>query len=578
MVSHQSTGITIPPQSQQSILKRMYPTQSIFERMKSSFAGSNEVKFTVQFVDAPRIVLTTMTIFVDRIECPQTPTIKFKELFGIRINHFAKKKYKKRAFGLQLTTSNTFQFLMFDREERNQILNEILSRFPTTDINQTHLETIKSARAAQVLVLEHEGSESNDKTSKSSKSVKFEQKVSTQNRQSNDTNISNVISDAMMSQRNASSTEYTEREKRLMKKFETIQRIGQNWIEERAVLRKRIESLHALIVRLKSDLEREQNERASDGEMIRKLEAEAKDTESVRKSFQEAEQQMLSKFDKLKMIEGKWIDERERLSTANLELESRISRLSGQINIDQMTWVESDQGSVGELEIKYNALKADEQNWIEDRAKLRNEVRFLKDRVIQLTKELDQKQARKCEMPPQSDSLKMECMESELHALKARIRSMKSYQSNLKEKNEILRTNEQQLKDRLLTLEAEKKSLRAEVAHRRGAQHEQQPDSEQKDLQKQILRLKKRNKNLMVQVEHGKKQSKRQQSELEGETQNLRERISKLEGENEKLAKEVKKGKRGHGKLNAELEKVLKNAVGSFSDIEKALLGKAFWV
>ena len=80
-------------------------------------------------------------------------SISFDQLTHIVINNEVFNK--KRSFGLQ-TKGNGFNFLAKDNEQRNQILlREIMTRFPSSRINRAHWKTIKSAKNAFILEINH---------------------------------------------------------------------------------------------------------------------------------------------------------------------------------------------------------------------------------------------------------------------------------------------------------------------------------------------------------------------------------------------------------------------------------------
>lgn len=129
----------------------------IVKRISRSLSGSaeyNDISFKVRYVDGTDIPMTTITISEKDIRCPLTPNITLNAMSEILINHSEHDKYRERIFGFEVN-GKTMNFVAKHREKRNKILKKIFKRFPDTDTNRAHWETIQSAEGPQVLEMDH---------------------------------------------------------------------------------------------------------------------------------------------------------------------------------------------------------------------------------------------------------------------------------------------------------------------------------------------------------------------------------------------------------------------------------------
>lgn len=121
-----------------------------------TFGKSDIIGLHVRYMDGVKIIQTTMNIFKTLIECPKIGIIQFHALREILINDVSKEKYKGRSFTLILDPEGaTFQFMAKNKEQRQRILQEILSRFPVNNTNREHLETIQSGTDGHCLIVNH---------------------------------------------------------------------------------------------------------------------------------------------------------------------------------------------------------------------------------------------------------------------------------------------------------------------------------------------------------------------------------------------------------------------------------------
>ena len=121
-------------------------------------AGLENVTFDVRYLQGSKAkIKTTITIFDKHIQCPKTPNIKYDALDQIIINNAEKEKYRERSFGLRYKAKVTFvfHFVAKNKAKRDEILLEILTRFPSNKTNQSHWKTIQSATLERVLKIDH---------------------------------------------------------------------------------------------------------------------------------------------------------------------------------------------------------------------------------------------------------------------------------------------------------------------------------------------------------------------------------------------------------------------------------------
>ena len=117
-------------------------------------AGMEVMRFDVKYGDGASGLPTTMTIHDDYIECPMTPNIKFSTLSQIMINHMDTTQYRGSSFGLK-SEGIIFNFCAKSNRNRNEILSEILNRFPSNVTDRAHRESIQSEIGEVALVIDH---------------------------------------------------------------------------------------------------------------------------------------------------------------------------------------------------------------------------------------------------------------------------------------------------------------------------------------------------------------------------------------------------------------------------------------
>ena len=125
---------------------------------------SKENAFFVNYKDKSGMTETTFIVNENHIERQSggesvdnlTPksVMNLTDLLEIRINISQKKKWRKSTFGLKFK-ENAVDFVAKDREQRNEILKQILSRFPSGGKNLAHLKVIESSKVPEILVLDH---------------------------------------------------------------------------------------------------------------------------------------------------------------------------------------------------------------------------------------------------------------------------------------------------------------------------------------------------------------------------------------------------------------------------------------
>ena len=125
-----------------------------------------DVAFGVRYGDGPNGLQTTMVIHAQFIECPITPDITFSGLTQILIDNSANGECRGKSFRL-MHNNIVFYFMAEDIQKRNEILSEILMRFPENDINRAHWDTIESATGEAVLELNHDEQRENETVSTS---------------------------------------------------------------------------------------------------------------------------------------------------------------------------------------------------------------------------------------------------------------------------------------------------------------------------------------------------------------------------------------------------------------------------
>ena len=133
----------------------------------------SKVTYEVRYRKGFEGLKTTITLYDKRIECPLTPNMKFETFEAILINNMEKKKYRERSFGFRVVerhkresnfmkqrsslgnVARNFNFVAKHREQRAEILKEILSRFPANENNQAHWDTIQTAKLDTYLEIDH---------------------------------------------------------------------------------------------------------------------------------------------------------------------------------------------------------------------------------------------------------------------------------------------------------------------------------------------------------------------------------------------------------------------------------------
>lgn len=113
----------------------------------------NDNTFIVYYVDGSEKISTIICILENHIICPMTPGIPCNALNAILINVSRKEKYRERSFGL-VVKGKIYNFIARNQVERNNILYEILSRFPPNSTNRRHWKKIGSAADTQRLLLD----------------------------------------------------------------------------------------------------------------------------------------------------------------------------------------------------------------------------------------------------------------------------------------------------------------------------------------------------------------------------------------------------------------------------------------
>ena len=136
-----------------------HSTKSVnFQNTVISSANHKMPTFTVRFVEGLTVTQTVIAIFENHIECPLTPNIPFEALSDILINVSEREKHRERSFGV-VFNGKTLHFVAKHKKERNQILRQILDRFPGNNTNRAHWKTVQSASTAQRLVLDHDSAD-----------------------------------------------------------------------------------------------------------------------------------------------------------------------------------------------------------------------------------------------------------------------------------------------------------------------------------------------------------------------------------------------------------------------------------
>ena len=138
-------------------------------------AASNELSYDVRYRQGHEGLYTIITFYDQHIECPVTPDVEFETIEAILINNMEKEKYRERSFGFKVVEkqknrstpdfmqqrsslgiiAQNFNFVAKHREQRDEILKEILSRLPANETNQAHWETIQSAKRNTLLEIDH---------------------------------------------------------------------------------------------------------------------------------------------------------------------------------------------------------------------------------------------------------------------------------------------------------------------------------------------------------------------------------------------------------------------------------------
>ena len=113
-----------------------------------------DVTFNVRYHSESNWTKTAITIHDKYIQCAMTPNIEFNAMDQMMINNSENEKYRERSFGLRYK-GNVFNFVAKHRQKRNEILKEILDRFPSNAINVAHWRTIQSATSQTVLQMDH---------------------------------------------------------------------------------------------------------------------------------------------------------------------------------------------------------------------------------------------------------------------------------------------------------------------------------------------------------------------------------------------------------------------------------------
>ena len=118
-------------------------------------AGLDDTTFKVYFIESSERAKTTIDILQKSVQCPLTPKIIYDELREIQINIVENDKDKLRSFALG-SRGQTFTFVAKNKEKRDAILYEILTRFPSNNINQMHWKTIITSTTGKQLIIDHD--------------------------------------------------------------------------------------------------------------------------------------------------------------------------------------------------------------------------------------------------------------------------------------------------------------------------------------------------------------------------------------------------------------------------------------
>ena len=127
-ISHKSTHFT------NEMLRKL--TDTVSQKMaENGDVGVREPStFPLNYGDGSQDLETIIVLFDEKIECPMTPTIEYQKLKGIKINHL-ETPTKPKSFELKLD-SVSYNFTAQTKDQRNDILLEILKRCPSNDVSE----------------------------------------------------------------------------------------------------------------------------------------------------------------------------------------------------------------------------------------------------------------------------------------------------------------------------------------------------------------------------------------------------------------------------------------------------------